>query len=232
MKKNRLAAAGFALAIAAGSLVAAPAFAADVYVPGDITAVEAGSYPAGWFTGSDPVAAATPTGSDAGLQITGRTILLNGESTTITGGAHLRALMESADIDADGAATFQIPIFFNSTGEAKQFATIRPTNPGTPGTTWVLSRSVEQLMGNTPYTAAEIEEATDNMIADSDGTWVPQVLAFGVIVDEGTSVLLRSVSFDGDNYLFTKEPVVDVPTEETPDAQVPTPVVKKATFTG
>lgn len=221
MKKHRLAAAGLALALAAGSVaVAAPALAADVYVSGDITAVEGSSYPAGWFTGTGPAAAATPHGTDAGLEITGRTILLYGQTTDITGGAQLTSLLNSAAVDATGITTFQIPMFWDSTGDNKIFTTLRPAGDGT----WITSRAIPDFAAAGEAVPVEDWAALADELTDPENEFqiVPQVLAFGVIVNEGDEALVRSISFAGDNYIFTKAPA----------APVANPVQRPATFTG
>lgn len=218
MKKHRFAAAGLALALATGSVaIAGPAIAADIYVSGDVTATEGDSYPAGWFTGSDPAAAAVPHGTDAGLEVTGRTVLLYGQTTDVTDGAHLSSLLASAAADATGTAVFQIPMFWNSEAEGdKVFTTLRPTGDGD----WTTSRAVGPFAANSSNPIEDYAAFLDAAI--EEGGWTPQVLAFGVIVPEGEQAVVRSVSFAGDNHIFTKAPA----------APVANPVQKPATFTG
>src|SRR5690606_26730716 len=77
MKKSRLAiTAALSASVLAGSmLLAAPALAADVYVPDTTKGVEGDSYPAGWFTGN-PQPDVAPVDDETGITLTGKTQFL------------------------------------------------------------------------------------------------------------------------------------------------------------
>jgi len=226
MKKSRLAAAGFALALAAGSVaIAGPAIAADIYVPDNSQGTEGDSYPNGWFTGN-PQPETAPVDDATGINLTGRTQFLYGGIIPITAGAEFAELVAGSDVDADGTLTFQYPIFFNSTGEGDLgFTTLRPVPTGAPtaGGMWFSSQNVAigdvVILFQGEHTWAEIVEAFDDAIAQ-DG--VPEVLAVGVFVDPGDTALVRSVTFGGNTYHFAAQAV----------APVPAPIQRPADFTG
>ncbi|WP_300265635.1 hypothetical protein [Microbacterium sp.] len=226
MKKTRLAVtAAISSSLLAGSmLLAAPALAADVYVPDAPKGVEGDSYPAGWFTGN-PQPETAPVDDETGITLTGKTQLLYGGIIDVAGPDTFTSLVESSAVDADGDTYFQYPIFFNPDGENLGFTTLRPVDPGTPATdaewysSWEVRIDGEVILTEGPHTFAEIQTAFQGAI---DAGAAPEVLAVGVFVDTGAEALVRSISFAGDNYYFTEEP----------EAVVPVPVEEEATFAG
>lgn len=227
MKKTRLAVtAALSASVLAGSmLLAAPALAADVYVPDTTKGVEGDSYPAGWFTGNEQPAVA-PVDDATGITLTGMTQFLYGGNIDMLGPDSFTTLVESSDVDADGTTVFQYPVFFNAGDETDEgFTTLRPVDPGAPTTTgqWYSSWDVE-IGGDLVLAQGEhsFQEILDAFQVAVEREATPTVLAVGVYVSEGDTALVRSISFAGDNYYFTEEPA----------AVAPTPVEDEATFAG
>ncbi len=227
MKKSRLAiTAALSASVLAGSmLLAAPALAADVYVPDTTKGVEGDSYPAGWFTGN-PQPDVAPVDDETGITLTGKTQFLYGGTMPVDSASAFAALVDGSAVDADGDTYFQYPVFFNSANEENLgFTTLRPAAPGTPSAegTWYSSWDVtigdETILAQGEHTFAEVAQAF-NAATALEAT--PTVLAVGVFVDTGATALVRSISFAGDNYYFTEEP----------EAVAPAPVEDEATFAG
>ncbi|MDY0909687.1 hypothetical protein [Microbacterium sp. CFBP9034] len=245
MKLNKFTAVGATLALAVGSVVGIGAAAYAIDVPIDEITVEGDTYPAGqWFLGS-PVGPELSQ-DETGLTIPGRNQLLYGWSFTGAEGAgtttaEFTALIEGASFEATGDATFQVPVFFDpedtviNEGDALVFTTLRPATTGSPltSTDWISSRALPAfgIAANTPVPFADIAALFDEAIELGAA---PEILAFGILVDEGATVLLNSVTFAGETWTFaTPVDPVDPPVEPVdPPAEVPTPIQDPATFTG
>lgn len=228
MKKSRLAAAGAAIALGlSGVFIAAvPSIAADYYYDASDIGVEGGSYPAGWFTGIDPAAAAAPVDSEDGLVITGRTILLNGDREDDVADGRLAELVESAAVDADGDWHFQIPVFLD--GDTT-FATLRPAvgNSVTTADQWISSRAIGTVPANTAVSFEEIAAAFESGSA-------PTILAYGILVSEGQTTTVASITWGADTSYFTAEPasIDDTDVPGTTPAAPATPVADHAKYAG
>ncbi|HWR84514.1 MAG TPA: LPXTG cell wall anchor domain-containing protein, partial [Rhodoglobus sp.] len=84
----------------------------------------------------------------------------------------------------------------------REFTTLRPVVADDLWGLWTTSRSVAGLTANAPYTVAQL-------VAALDAGEAAKVLAFGVFVNAGDTVLVRGISFNGDDYLFyTGEPTL------------------------
>ena len=229
MKKTRLAAAGAALALGIGAVLggALPATAANSYYNAADLEQEGDSYPNTWFTGN-PLPEVAPADSEDGLVLTGRTQLLYGNVQT---GADLRALVDSAEVAADGDWHFQIPVFLD--GEAGEgFSTFRPADPNVVSTEvdWISTGNVGTVPRNTRVDF-------DDIVAAFDGGDAPTILAHGILVLEGNTTTVASISWGGDTSFFTAEPPVVPEDPETPGTPAPpappaTPVDDNASFTG
>lgn len=217
MKFTKLAAAGATFALAVGSVVGIGVAASAIEVPIDQIGVEGDTYPAAtWFLG-DPQGPAL-TQDTTGLTIPGQNQLLYGQSTTDVSGADFEAFIDGAAFASTGSpATFQVPVFFN--GEANTaFTTLRPAETGSPTTDmlWISSQTVAGLTANEAVPFADIMAAFDGVEGDA-----AEILAFGIFVDEGSTTVLQSVTWNGETWTFA-----------TAEAVVPTPVQDPARFTG
>jgi hypothetical protein len=233
MKINKLTAIGATLALAAGSIVGLGLAASAVDVPIGSIVNETSPYPVEqWFIGNPAGPALSQ--DTTGLTIPGRNQLLYGRSTTVPTGADFTALISGASFVATGTATFQVPVFFDGTANT-EFTTLRPAVPGSPTTTsnWISSQDVPSvgLTANTPVPFTTIAAAFDTA-ADAE------VLAFGVVVDPGTSAVLTSVTWAGTTWTFATPAAPVPPTAPpvappaAPVAPPATPVTGAATFTG
>jgi hypothetical protein len=234
MKINKLTAVGATLTLAVGSVLGLGTAATAVEVPVGSIVAETNPYPVEqWFLGN-PQPTTAPTQDASGLTLTGRTQLLYGRVTPVASGAAFTTLISGASFVATGTATFQVPVFFDGTANT-EFTTLRPAVPGSPTTTseWISSQAVAGLPAGTPLPFATIAAAFD---AAGDA----EVLAFGVIVDPGTTAVLSSVTWAGTTWTFATPaapvtppvaPVAPVAPPAAPAAPA-TPVTGAATFTG
>lgn len=223
MKLTRLAAAGAAIAMIGGSMLfagtAATADSTNYYQASDFIA-EVSPYPTQWFVG-DGSATDSLQSVEAGLQMTGKSQILNGSNvgaakdlTTLIGGANFSV--------ASGAATFQISLFAGP--DNTNFTTLRPTATNSLSGDWTLSRSVAGLNAGQSYTLDAINTALNS----SEAT--PTLLAYGAFVNPGSTATIESITWNGSTSVFTAKP--DTPTAPVTPAAPATPVKKAASFTG
>ncbi|KQT02383.1 hypothetical protein [Cellulomonas sp. Leaf395] len=233
MKINKLTAVGATLALATASVLGLGAAANAIDVPIGSIGVEGATYPAGtWFLGN-PVGPALAQDT-TGLTITGQNQLLYGQTTVVETGAEFTSLIGGASVaPATGNYAFQVPVFFDGAGNA-EFTTLRPAVPGTPLTTtdWISSQNVPSLglVANAAVPFATIAAAFQ---AAGDA----EVLAFGLFVPAGQTVVLSTVTWGGTTWNFATPTAPVVPVAPpvapvTPAAPVATPVPGAATFTG
>jgi len=216
---RRAAALATGLAVVAGStlLIAGPASAADFQVTPDELqgSIEPGAY-TGWHEGYAADAVGAPAViTDAGLELTGPSQIINGLETPLAvDGVEvtLESLVDTAAVASTNDATyFQLPVFGDAAGG--QFATLRPEVPGAAGLAgnWVASSSnIPGVVANTPLPLAELSAAVGDF----------SLLAFGVLVIEGGDDVVQTISFNGDNYNFAApivEPVFDPKVVVTPE---------------
>jgi LPXTG-motif cell wall-anchored protein len=241
MKLTRVLAASAAVALIGGSTFmiagaaqADPANPTTDYVVASQFGAEGSSYPAsGWFTGTiaNP---GTITSGVSGLVVTANEQLLN-STTPATG---LASLVATADVRATGPIAFQIPIFANVNGTANTgFTTLVPNGTGQAGidadawhvTTAVVNGVTPVLTPGTTYTIQAIEDA---LTAQASATPY-KILAYGVIVANGFTATLHSVSWNGVTSRFTPAPTASAtPTKLTAADASDAAKGVTATFTG
>lgn len=189
------------LAFVAGSVaLAAPAHAATIEVDASSIPAESNPYAAGWFAGSVAGGTGSAAQSAAGLAIVGGATgyqLLNGAPANGVGNT-TAAASNLAVSTVGGDAFYQISVFAEP-GEADPgFTTLRPVDAHNLGGDWVNSRAFSATAPVAAGTAAPL--STHLGLLDE---LVPaEVLAFGVFVNGGDNVTLRSISWNGDAYLF------------------------------
>jgi len=181
---------------------AAPAHAAPPYVTDDEIGVEGDTYPQGWFTGelSIPAEAGQYESTPVGLSITGKVQLLNG---TVTTPASLAAAVDVAIVDSDNDDwTFQIPLFTDGAANTG-FTTLRPVLEGeaglAPAAAWITTGA---LPGFPAGSTGTLQEFSDALPAG----W--ELLAYGVLVDNGGATTLQFVRFLETSSVFSPEPVL------------------------
>jgi hypothetical protein len=184
----RAAAVAAATAIVAGSvlLVGGTASAAEVQVSGSEIAPNESTY-VGWHEGyASPGAPATVT--DAGLTLTGKSQIINGLATPLTGVTFesLAATTGTTVVAGGNKYSYQLPIFADP-GTA--FTTVRTLANG-----WTLTGGIGGSTEGVEYTAAQI-----GGFLGSDFS----VLAFGVQVQSETTTF-ATISFQGTTYRFNK----------------------------
>lgn len=160
--------------------------------------VETSPYAAGWFAGDVASGDGFATQSAAGLTITGGANgyqLLNGDPAVATD-ITLAAAAGLGVSTAGGNAFYQISVF----GEPNtQFTTLRPVDPTDLAGNWATSQAFGTYAANAEDTLAAFTIALD-------AGEPAQVLAFGVFVNAGTTVVVRAIGWNGDNYLFAAAP--------------------------
>ena len=254
MKLSRILATGAAAALVgasafalAGSATAADAPANPPYATNYVTASQFGSeaaqpgYPQGWFTGTI-AGQGTITSGVSGLAITANEQLLNGTTPT----AGLSDLVNGNDanniqpleVKATGTVAFQIPIFANVNGTANTgFTTLVPNGIGQAGIdadAWHVTQNVSVggvpvlIVGQT-YTIEQIEG-----IIEEVGSPVPyQILAYGIIVADGFTATLQSVTWNNVTSQFTPQSTATItPATITPADLADATKGVTATFTG
>ena len=209
-----------------GSLLlgALPASAAtiQVTVPNPAPA-ETSPYSAGWFAGTITGGDGSATQSEAGLKIVGGTNgyqLLNGDPAD-AGDVTLAAAAGLGVSTVSGDAFYQISVFGEPGGsEDKQFTTLRPVDPNNLDGDWINSRAFGETAAGT---AAPL--ATHVQLLDQGER--AQVLAFGVFVNAGDTVIVRAIGWDADNYLFATAPTATA----TPTSVVASDTTTEVTIT-
>jgi LPXTG-motif cell wall-anchored protein len=196
---------GLALVAASTLALGTPAFAEDFQVSGDEIRADEATYP-GWHEGyKEPGAPAVVT--DAGLELTGPSQIINGLDAplAIDGEASSFAtIVETVGFEStDDLVYYQIPIWAEA-GEKASFTTLRPAANGQAGLSgqWISSKSVVGLTADTPYSIEELSAALGSF----------DVLAFGVLANDGQSDTVQSITFDGDTYHFDTVVAPAVPT--------------------
>jgi hypothetical protein len=188
-------------------LGAAPAQAAEIYVdlPDPIPA-EVAPYAPVWFAGTVAGGTGTAVQGESGLVITGGAQgyqLLNGTPASSAPVTLADALGNYTAVSSIGDAFYQISLFGEGAADSA-FTTLRPVVADEPWGNWTTSQSVEGLTANAPYTK-------DALLAALDAGQAAEVLAFGVFINAGDTVTLRTIAFNGDEYSFyTAQPTLTV----------------------
>ncbi|MBF4566491.1 hypothetical protein [Plantibacter sp. VKM Ac-2876] len=209
---RRTAALATGLAVVAGStlLIAGPASAAEIQVTDDQVAANETVY-TGWHEGYGLPGSTTPPGADAvvtdaGLEMTGPSQIINGYAAPVAvDGADVTFATIAATagvVSTNDLAYFQIPVYAE-TGVTTSFTTLRPENPGAAGLTgnWVASSDdIAGIAANTPTSIADLSTALGSF----------DLLAFGVLVIAGGDDVVQTISFNGDDYNFAAPVVAPV----------------------
>ncbi|SMG14022.1 hypothetical protein SAMN06296010_0497 [Agreia pratensis] len=189
----RAAAITVAATLVAGSalLVGGTASAAEVQVSGSEIAPNESTY-VGWHEGYTPPGAPA-TVTDAGLTLTGKSQIINGLATPLTGQTfeEIAATTGLTVVAGGNKYSYQMPIFADP-GTA--FTTVRSQTDG-----WTLTGGIGGSTEGIKYTAAQIDGFLGTDFS---------VLAFGVQVQSGTTTF-ATVSFQGTTYRFNKVVVPD-----------------------
>ena len=254
MTLSRVLATGAAIALIgasafalAGSATAADAPANPPFATNYVTAGQFGSeaaqpnYPQGWFTGTI-ANQGTITSGVSGLAITANEQLLNG-TTPLAGLSDLvngndANRIQPLEVNATGPVAFQIPIFANVNGTANTgFTTLVPNGIGQTGIdadAWHVTQnvsvgSVPVLLTGQTYTIEQIEG-----IIEEVGSPVPyKILAYGIIVADGFTATLQSVTWNNVTSQFTPQSTaVITPATLTPAETADATKGVTATFTG
>ena len=235
MKLSRITAAGAGVLLVGATVFAGAgaAQAADFYVDDSDFGVEGATYADSWFVGGGSlgthetgVSGLTLTGVGASYQV------LNG----LTPATGLVGLVDNASINVvSGDAFFQIPVFFaddNDIDTNPEFTTLRTPVSSTTGlfsaSVWTTSGDINQPDGTTLYAAQSTATLADFETALGAGY---EVLAFGALVDPGTSATIASIDWAGDRHWFLPVPTATLSTTSVTVSQATSTGVT-GTFTG
>jgi hypothetical protein len=217
VKQSRIFSVAVASAAVLGSVVAVSgtanaAFDPDTAIRVTTTAqlgVEGTTYPAdGWFRGNTGAPAGTVTFDGAGLNSTGGNVQVlnafNAPASTLTD------LVVDADFVSLGDATFQVPIFANSTGTGTEFTTLRPVATGdegfTPTSQWVTSQALGTYAAGAVATLAEFQAQIAAIDAAGDQAAAATILAYGFITPTPATSSVQAVAFGTESTWFIPEP--------------------------
>jgi len=209
------------VALVAGSVllgaVPATAYTIDVTAPSPIPP-ETNPYSAGWFAGGVTGGNGSATQSAAGLTIVGGSAgyqLLNGDPDAKDLGDTTAAAANLAVSTTGGDAFYQISVFAEPGASDEGFTTLRPVDAQDLSGDWVNSQPFEADAGTT---AAGTAAALSTHLGLLDQGVAAKVLAFGVFVNAGDTVVLRAMSWNGDTYLFADAPTVTLSATSVPEA--------------
>lgn len=148
----------------------------------------------GWHDGA--AAGGSYTTMDAGLAVTGKVQVLNGEENSST---QVAQFVTGLSIEATGETWLQVPVFYGAT---PSFTTLRATPDMAAAGTWATSRAIP---GFAAGAQAQIED-----FALALGQH--QVVGYGFFVDAGKTATVASFTANGTQTLFTPfVPRTDLP---------------------
>ena len=139
----------------------------------------------GWHDGA--AAGGSYVTTEAGLTVTGKVQVLNGEENSST---QVAQFVTGLEIEATGDVWFQVPVFY---GAASEFTTLRATPEMAAAGTWVTSRAV-------PGFAAGSQAQIDDFAL---ALGQHRVIGYGFLVDSGKSATVASFTANGTRTLFT-----------------------------
>ena len=219
MKQSRIFSVAVASAAVIGSVVAVSGTANAAFDPETADRVTTNAqlgqevpgtpYPAtGWFQGAVTAPAGTVTFDGAGLNSAGGNVqLLNAYDAPAS---TLADLVVDADFVSLGDATFQVPIFANSTGTGTEFTTLRPVATGdegfTPTSQWVTSQALGTYAAGAVATLAEFQDQIDAIDAAGDPAADATILAYGFITPSPLTSSVQAVAFGDESTWFIPAP--------------------------
>ena len=219
MKQSRIFSVAVASAAVIGSVVAVSGTANAAFDPETADRVTTNAqlgqevpgtpYPAtGWFQGAVTAPAGTVTFDGAGLNSAGGNVqLLNAYDAPAS---TLADLVVDADFVSLGDATFQVPIFANSTGTGTEFTTLRPVATGdegfTPTSQWVTSQAFGTYAAGAVATLAEFQDQIDAIDAAGDPAADATILAYGFITPSPLTSSVQAVAFGDESTWFIPAP--------------------------
>jgi hypothetical protein len=158
----------------------------------------------GWFLGAVAAPAGTVTFDGAGLNSAGGTVQVLNSSTASA--ADLTTLVSDADLFSTGDATFQVPLYLNSTGTDTDPTTLSPVAAGDAGftatSTWVTSGALGTYAAGDTATLAEFQAEITAVDAAGDPATDATIRAYGFTTPSGSTSSVQGIAFGDESTYF------------------------------